>query len=80
MKVTMVEINKEASRIVNRVTQTGEPATIYKHGKAIAEIRPLTDKTVTERDIAYQNLLSLQAAKVVEPITEVIAKSRRRGL
>jgi antitoxin (DNA-binding transcriptional repressor) of toxin-antitoxin stability system len=77
MKVTMVEINKEASSIVNRVAETGESATIYKHGKPIAEIRALTDKNVTERDIAYRNLLRLQPAKVDEPTIEVIAKGRR---
>ena len=80
MKVTMVEINKEASSIVNRVAKTGESAIIYKHGKPIAEIRALTDKNATKRDIAYRNLLRLQPAKVDELITEVIAKGRRRGI
>ena len=80
MKVTMVEINKEASSIVNRVAKTGESAIMYKHGKPIAEIRALTDKNATERDIAYRNLLRLQPAKVDELITEVIAKGRRRGI
>lgn len=80
MKVTMVEINKEASSIVNRVAKTGESAIIYKHGKPIAEIRALTDKNATARDIAYRNLLRLQPAKVDELITEVIAKGRRRGV
>jgi len=80
MKVTMVEINKEASSIVNRVAKTGESAIIYKHGKPIAEIRALTDKNATMRDIAYRNILRLQPAKVDELITEVIAKGRRRGI
>jgi antitoxin (DNA-binding transcriptional repressor) of toxin-antitoxin stability system len=80
MKVTMVEINKEASSIVNRVAKTGESAVIYKHGKPIAEIRALTDENATERDDAYRNLLRLQPAKVDEPITEVIAMGRRRGI
>ena len=80
MKVTMVEINKEASSIVNRVAKTGESAIIYKHGKPIAEIRALTDKNATKRDIAYRNILRLQPAKVDELITEVIAKGRRRGI
>lgn len=80
MKVTMVEINKEASSIVNRVAKTGESAVIYKHGKPIAEIRALTDKNATERDVAYRNLLRLQPAKVDERITEVIAKGRGRGI
>jgi len=80
MKVTMVEINKEASSIVNRVAETGETATIYKHGKPIAEIRPLIDENATAREIAYRNLISLQPAKVNQPIAEVIAKGRRRGI
>ena len=80
MKITMVEINKQASSIVNRVAKTGESAIIYKHGKPIAEIRALTDSSATRRDVAYQNLLRLQPARVDEPITEVIAKGRRRGV
>lgn len=80
MKVSMVEINKEASSIVNQVSKTGETAVIYKHGKPIAEIRSLSDSDSTERDIAYQNLLRLQLAKVNEPIVEVIAKGRQRGV
>jgi antitoxin (DNA-binding transcriptional repressor) of toxin-antitoxin stability system len=80
MKVTMVEINKEASSIVNRVAETGETATIYKHGKPFAEIRPLTDLHANMREIAYRKLLRFQSAKVDEPIIEVIAKGRRRGV
>ena len=80
MKITMVEINKQASSIVNRVAKTGEPAIIYKHGKPIAEIRALTDSSATRRDVAYRNLLRLQPARVDQPITEVIAKGRRRGV
>lgn len=80
MKVTMVEMNKEANSIVNHVSKTGEPAIIYKHGKAIAEIRALDDNGATERDIAYQNLLRLQPVKVNESVDEVIAKGRQRGV
>jgi antitoxin (DNA-binding transcriptional repressor) of toxin-antitoxin stability system len=80
MKVSMVEINKAACSIVNRVSKTGEPAIIYKHGKAIAEIRALVDNDSTARDAAYQNLLRLQPAKVDETIAEVIAKGRQRGI
>ncbi|MFQ5659427.1 MAG: type II toxin-antitoxin system Phd/YefM family antitoxin [Gammaproteobacteria bacterium] len=80
MKVSMVEINKEASSIVNQVSKTGESAIIYKHGKPIAEIRALTDHESSERDIAYRNLLHLQPARVDESIAEVIAKGRQRGI
>ena len=78
MKVSMVEINKEASRIVNQVSKTGESAIIYKHGKPIAEIRALSGTDGSKRDIAYQHLLSLQPAQVDEPIANVIAKGRQR--
>ncbi len=80
MKVSMVEINKEASSIVNQVSKTGESAIIYKHGKPIAEIRALRGNDSVEKDIAYQNLLRLQPAKVDEPIAEVIAKGHQRGI
>lgn len=80
MKVSMVEINKEASRIVNQVSITGESAIIYKHGKPIAEIRALTDGNSIKRGMAYQNLLRLRPAQVDEPIAEVIARGRQRGI
>lgn len=80
MKVTMAEINKEASSIVNQVSKTGEPAIIYKHGRPIVEIRALSDGHVDRRNIAYQNLLRLQPIKVDEPIADVIAKGRERGI
>lgn len=80
MKVTMAEINKEASSIVNQVSKTGESAIIYKHGKPIVEIRVLPDSYADRQNIAYQNLLRLQPVKVDEPITEVIAKGRERGI
>ena len=80
MKVTMAEINKEASSIVNQVSKTGESAIIYKRGKPIVEIRVLPDSYADRQNIAYQNLLRLQPVKVAEPITEVIAKGRERGI
>ena len=80
MKVTMVEINKEASSIINQVSKTGESAIIYKHGRAIVEIRALPSIHTTKQDIAYKNLLRLQPTKVDESITEMIAKGRQRGI
>lgn len=80
MKVTMVEINKKASSIVNQVSKTGESAVIYKHGRPIVEIRALSDGHVDRQNIACQNLLRLQPVKVDEPIAEVIAKGRERGV
>ena len=80
MKVTMVEINKEASSIVNQVSKTGESAVIYKHGRPIVEIRALSDGHVDRQNIACQNLLRLQPVIVDEPIAEVIAKGRERGV
>ena len=80
MKVTMVEINKKASSIVNQVSKTGESAIIYKHRGPVVEIRDLPDGYVDRQNIAYQNLLRLQPVKVDEPIAEVIAKGRERGV
>ena len=80
MKVTMLEINKAASSIVNQVSKTGESAIIYKHGKPIAEIRALADNNRTLRESAYQHLLHLQPVKVNEPVSDVIAKGRLLGL
>ena len=80
MKVTMVEVNKQASNIVNQVSESGESAIIYKHGKPIAEIRALTDDHISRRDKALQHLLRLQPTQVNEPLAEVIAKGRHRGI
>ena len=78
MKVTMVEINKQANKIVRQVVESGEPAVIMKHGKPIAEIRPIADHS--ERSQALDFLCSLQPVPVsVEP-EELLAQARNRGV
>ena len=80
MKVTMAEINKGVSSIVNQVSSTGESAIIYKHGRPIVEIRDISNAHADRKNIAYQNLLRLQPVKVHEPIDQVIEKGRERGV
>ena len=80
MKVTMAEINKEASSIVNQVSSTGESAVIYKHGRPVVEIRALSDVHTDRKNTAYRNLLRSRPVKVSEPIDQVIEKGRKRGV
>ena len=78
MKVTMVEINKQANQIVRQVVESGEPAVIMKHGKPIAEIRPLADPSERSRSLEF--LCLLKPVRVnVEP-EELLAEARSRGL
>ena len=78
MKVTMADVNKKGNMIVNQVVKTGEVAVIVKHGKPIAEIRPLTpDKT---RDKAIDYLFELEPVKVSKPLSLIIEEGRKRGL
>jgi antitoxin (DNA-binding transcriptional repressor) of toxin-antitoxin stability system len=78
MKVTMADINKKANAIVNEVAESGKVAQIFKHGVAIAEIRPLTDSS-TRRD-ALNLLRNVIPTKVGESIDSVIAAGRQRGV
>ncbi len=78
MKVTMVEINKQANQIVRQVVDSGEPAVIMKHGKPIAEILPITDHP--KRSQALDFLCSLQAVPVETTPEELLAKARNRGV
>ena len=80
MKVTMLEVNRQASNIVNQVSESGESAIIYKHGRPIAEIRALTDNPGNKRDKALERLLHLQPTPVNEPVAEAISKGRHRGV
>ena len=78
MKVSMADVNKKGNMIVNQVVKSGEVAVIVKHGKPIAEIRPLTsDKT---RDKAIDYLFQLEPVKVSKPLEQVIEDGRKRGL
>ena len=78
MKVSMADVNKKPNQIINQVVETGEPAIILKHGKPIAEIRPLQQNK--ERDKAIDFLASLEPVEVSTPLEEVIEQGRRRGL
>lgn len=49
----MAEMNKRGSSIINRVDRSGEPATVYKHGEPIAEIRPLQANVSRKRALAH---------------------------
>ena len=78
MKVTMVEINKQANQSVRQVVDSGEPAVILKHGKPIAEIRPIADHS--QRSQALDYLCSLQAVPVDITPEELLAEARNRGV
>jgi antitoxin (DNA-binding transcriptional repressor) of toxin-antitoxin stability system len=78
MKVSMADINKKGNMIINQVVQSGEIAVIVKHGKAIAEIRPLVDSK--DRDRAIDYIASLEPVKVSTPLDQIIEEGRKRGL
>ncbi len=78
MKVSMADVNKKPNQIINQVVASGEPAIILKHGKPIAEIRPLTENT--GRDKAMDFLAQLEPVEVSTPLEEVIEQGRSRGL
>lgn len=76
--VSMAELNKRANAIINEVVETGEVVTIYKHGKAVAEITSISESKVRENAIDY--FLNNPPLKVTTPIDDVIAEGRNRGL
>ncbi len=78
MKVSMAEINKKANQIINQVAESGETVVILKHGQAIAEIRPVAAHS--NRAAALSYLRKLQPIKVKEPVENVVAKGRQRGV
>lgn len=78
MKVSMGEVNKKANLIINRVAESGESATIFKHGKPIAEICPIPN--TNNRDAALEYLTHLQPIKVKKAVGAVIEEGRRRGV
>ncbi|RLA42243.1 MAG: type II toxin-antitoxin system prevent-host-death family antitoxin [Gammaproteobacteria bacterium] len=78
MKVSMADVNKKGNMIINRVVETGEIAIIVKHGKPIAEIRPLPDSR--GRDSAIDFLASLEPVQVATSLDQLIEEGRKRGL
>lgn len=77
MKVSMADVNRNPNQIINRVVEYGEPAIVLKHGKPIAEIRPLPDNVERDKAIAY--LSALEPKEVTVPLEHVIDEGRRRG-
>lgn len=78
MKVSMAEVNRNPNQIINRVVDYGEPAIVLKHGKPIAEIRPLPNYSERDKAIAY--LSALNPKEVTAPLEHAIDEGRRRGL
>lgn len=78
MKVSMAEINKQANSIVRRVIETGQTATVLKHGRPVAEIRPLSDAPRRER--ALDILCAFEPVPVTIEPEAVLAGVRTRGL
>lgn len=77
-RVSMAELNKRANAIINEVVETGDSVTVYKHGRAVAEISSIDEKKIGEDAIDY--LLNNPPLSVTTPIDEVIAEGRNRGL
>ncbi|MDE0680818.1 MAG: hypothetical protein OXI11_11525 [Gammaproteobacteria bacterium] len=70
----MAEMNRKPNQIINRVVNSGEPAIVLKHGKPIAEIRPLLKNTGRDKAIAY--LSRLEPVTVSTPLEEVLHEGR----
>lgn len=70
MKISMAEVNKKANLIINEVARSGESVIVVKHGKPIAEIRPIVD--TSNRKGALDHLRQLQLVKVSQPLKSVI--------
>ncbi len=77
-RVSMAELNIRANAIINEVVESGESVTVYKHGKAVAEISSINENKVREDAIDY--LLNNPPLKVTTPIDEVIAEGRNHGI
>ncbi len=78
MKVTMAELNKSVNAIINHVRAAGETVTVVKHGKPIAEIKPLQDQVAVSEALNY--LAAIKPVPVTDSIQDVIAEGRQRGL
>jgi len=78
MKVSMAEVNKKANLIINQVAESGEVAIILKHGKPIAEIRPVSCDDSKKKALAY--LTNIKPIKVRKPVAQVIEAGRNRGI
>lgn len=78
MMVSMADVNRKPNQIINQVVDSGEPAIVLKHGKPIAEIRPLPAKAGRDKAIAF--LSALEPVAVRTPLEQVMQEGRGRGL
>jgi antitoxin (DNA-binding transcriptional repressor) of toxin-antitoxin stability system len=78
MKVSMADVNKKGNAIINQVVESGEVAVILKHGKPIAEIRPIVQERAKNEAVAY--LTAIEPVKVKKSLDQVIETGRRRGV
>ena len=78
MRVTMAELNKNVNSIINRAHSSGETITILKHGKPIARILPIDDRSSVEESLRY--LIAVEPVEVPESVELVIDLGRKRGL
>ena len=78
MKVTMGELNKNANSIINRAYSSGESVTILKHGKPIARILPIIDRSPVDDALTY--LSKIKPVDVQDSIDSIIRKGRQHGI
>lgn len=78
MMVSMADVNRKPNQIINRVVESGEPAVVLKHGRPIAEIRPLPKNAGRDKAIAF--LSALEPVAVSTPLEQAIQEGRGRGL
>ena len=78
MKVSMADVNKRGNTIINDVVASGEIAIVVKHGKPIAEIRPIVQDGPSVEAINY--LTSLTPVKVSQSVDDVLQDGRKRGI
>jgi len=78
MKVTMGNLNKNVSAIIAQICSTGESVTVLRHGKAIAQINPVSDPSPISKALDY--LTELKSVSVSESVDSVLAAGRSRGL
>lgn len=78
MMVSMADVNRKPNQIINQVVDSGEPAIVLKHGRPIAEIRPLSENTGRDKAIAFLSML--EPVAVNTPLEQVIQEGRGRGL
>ena len=78
VKVSMADVNKRGNTIINEVVASGEVAIVVKHGKPIAEIRPILQDGPSLEAISY--LTGLTPVKVSQSVDDVLQDGRKRGI